>query len=630
MNRRLAAIVFALVAAAVGCASKQGVVPAAMPDDAAPVLGAAISADGSAPAPFEWGARALADMKYAGPADARDVAKTRRIYIQLKMRNVNALLRYATQASQPGNALYRQFLTPQEIATRFGATAADQAKVVAYFERYGMRVDVWPQRELVRVTGTLSQLARAFHTNFARYRYGSATAIAPAHPPRFDRALPVTAVVNLLGYTPLASVGPIRAGTQEFSGYTPQQLSRGFDYTGAYSFGYTGAGITVGVLAVGQLNQGDAPLESATYSYKLANIVLVTPFPIATQPGATPSPGPTTGNDSGEVAIDTQIVAMLAPRATEQFIFDQGDGYGELELAIAKNAVDTISYSAGNPESYSLAAGTVNASGTGSFQVALATLAIEGIAFFASSGDNGSTTQPCTYTYLRASCVTYPASDPNAVAVGAVNAPLDDAGNLIGQITAWSTYTSGGGPEPTPPGSACNCIGSGGGYSIVATAPPWQRSGLGVSGAREVPDMALDGDPKSGSAITHNGVAGLGNGTSMAAPMANAQWGLVLAACKASPACSTAKGAKPYRLGNPAPLLYAIYRNAAPGKLRYKHVFYDVLYGDNQPTLPTALPSPVPSPAGYMAGPGYDLVTGLGVPFTGHLIDAVVPGAGAP
>ena len=94
--------------------------------------------------------------------------------------------------------------------------------------------------------------------------------------------------------------------------------------------------------------------------------------------------------------------------------------------------------------------------------------------------------------------------------------------------------------------------------------------------------------------------------------------------------CDTAGGAKPYRLGNAAPWFYKIYEGKA--NLKYSQVFFDVIYGNNQakPATPVpASPSPFPTPVGYSAGPGYDLVTGLGVPFVGHLIDAIVTGATA-
>jgi hypothetical protein len=105
-----------------------------------------------------------------------------------------------------------------------------------------------------------------------------------------------------------------------------------------------------------------------------------------------------------------------------------------------------------------------------------------------------------------------------------------------------------------------------------------------------------------------------------------AMWALVVQACKASVTCQ-ASGASghPWRLGNAAPYFYSIYQNGnlvsggsrpAPSGfpyLDYTHTFYDVVYGNNA----------MPGVAGYNAGTGYDMATGLGVPYARHLITAV-------
>jgi hypothetical protein len=102
-------------------------------------------------------------------------------------------------------------------------------------------------------------------------------------------------------------------------------------------------------------------------------------------------------------------------------------------------------------------------------------------------------------------------------------------------------------------------------------------------------------------------------------------WALVLQACKATNGCGTASlGAHSYRLGNPNGLFYKIYKSGSTGVngLAYGQVFSDVLYGENQANGAGATPGP-PITGCCTAGTGYDLVTGLGAPFAGHLIQAV-------
>ena len=102
-------------------------------------------------------------------------------------------------------------------------------------------------------------------------------------------------------------------------------------------------------------------------------------------------------------------------------------------------------------------------------------------------------------------------------------------------------------------------------------------------------------------------------------------WALVLSACKQTPACAAkGTGPHPYRLGNAAPLFYGIYNNAA----QYPTTFYDVVYGNNGVIPCTQLgfcPQPLPTPEpGFNAGVGFDLTTGIGVPFARHLIQSIV------
>jgi hypothetical protein len=105
-----------------------------------------------------------------------------------------------------------------------------------------------------------------------------------------------------------------------------------------------------------------------------------------------------------------------------------------------------------------------------------------------------------------------------------------------------------------------------------------------------------------------------------------AAWAIVLQACKASSTCATATGAHSWRLGNPNALVYQIYANRG----RYASTLYDVLAGENGDTSGYQGGPLVTYYPGYQAGTGYDLVTGLGVPFVGHLINAVVSGQNVP
>jgi subtilase family serine protease len=325
------------------------------------------------------------------------------------------------------------------------------------------------------------------------------------------------------------------------------------------------------------------------------------PAPATPLPSASPTTQPAPGSNAGYPA---EGIVEYDP---------------EIEEAIADNTADVISLSFGIGEA-DYVGGGYDASGAGVEPEEFAALASEGIAVFVSSGDNGvlecSSSSPCP---------DWPGSDPNVTSVGGVNLPVNEFGQLTGNITAWGDTNGGNGSAP-----GATWGGSGGGTSSIFAAPTWQKNDIGAS-MREQPDIALDGDPFTGvtvyseeqSSSPPSGSFYEVGGTSVAAPEAAAMWALVLQACKATPSCATASYAgHAYRLGNAAPYFYGIYHATAPGSppaaLPYPQVFYDVVYGEN--AVPNSNNVIV---TGAKAGPGYDLVTGIGVPFGGHLIQAV-------
>ncbi len=166
----------------------------------------------------------------------------------------------------------------------------------------------------------------------------------------------------------------------------------------------------------------------------------------------------------------------------------------------------------------------------------------------------------------------YPSASPEVVSVGGTTLSLTQAGQWSAE-TGWAD--------------------GGGGYSQAFALPSYQQ-GDGFSGdandQRTNPDVAADADPNTGVAIydpydfgTADPWAQIG-GTSLATPL----WAGMAAIADQGRAIA---GAMP--LGSSAMLtdLYDLAK-IAPGD------FHDITQGNN----------------GYPAGPGYDLVTGLGSP----------------
>ena len=134
--------------------------------------------------------------------------------------------------------------------------------------------------------------------------------------------------------------------------------------------------------------------------------------------------------------------------------------------------------------------------------------------------------------------------------------------------------------------------GSGGGVSSLFDRPPWQAGVTTTNNTlrRLTPDVAAVADKDTGAVIVVGQQLAVGGGTSQAAPI----WAGIAAVMNQY---LTANGGR--ALGDLNPLLYRLAAGAArPG-------FHDITLGTN---------------AVAVAGPGYDMITGLGSPDVDNLV----------
>jgi subtilase family serine protease len=197
------------------------------------------------------------------------------------------------------------------------------------------------------------------------------------------------------------------------------------------------------------------------------------------------------------------------------------------------------------------------------------------------TGDNGATSQQYNMTDLYTSrAVSWPATDPLVTAVGGTQLDLRHDGTRRAPDQAWSD--------------------SGGGVSIAFTRPAYQDGVKSVTGgARGVPDVSMDASCRSAVAIYGSFYASGGQwnpecGTSLSAPLFA---GIVALADQ------YAGHGKAHGLGLINPALYRIAARHEPGVV-------DVQTGNNTQTF--AQGGRQYTVPGFAAGPGYNLVTGLG------------------
>ena len=220
-----------------------------------------------------------------------------------------------------------------------------------------------------------------------------------------------------------------------------------------------------------------------------------------------------------------------------------------------------------------------------------------GVTFLVAAGDDGA------YGDYRSDgdekvTVEDPAASPDVVAVGGTELQnLDAAGDYPGTGAngeiAWGNGTN----------SGSQAGGGGGGISTIEPEPTWQQkvvpTSIDPTGGRAVPDVAWDADPATGFPVYYStpddsdnfGWTVLG-GTSIAAP----QWAGLIAI--ADQERVQGDGGTPLTgYDQTLPALYSLPSSD----------YHDIVIGDN----------------GYPAGPGYDLVTGLGSPVANLLVPAL-------
>jgi kumamolisin len=443
------------------------------------------------------------------------------------------------------------------------------------------------------VEGTGAAMARAFGVDVHDYRgkpvhdyRGKHSQIFYASPqqPGVPAAVheEVTALGRILGYTPHHSADrwqlPLEVPGQ---GLTPPALLRAYNIAPMREAGFTGEGVTVVVFAFDGFDQADLDLFADTF--KLPRF---TPDVVGGQPQSR----------RGEATMDLEAIHAIAPGAKTVLVNArptvEGDGAYE---KIAKMMQDADQRYPGAVWSLSIGWGCdrlITAADLVPVRAALADAHKNGTTAFDASGDLAGLeckggeewSAPPHEDDVGLDAV---ASMPEMTSVGGTTLSTDDTGGWL-EETAWFD-------APLSQGTA-------GGVSALFDRPIWQ-AGLRLdqgAGKRLTPDISAVADPFTGVKIVFNQQVIVSGGTSVSAPL----WAGITAVINEY---VTQRGGS--ALGDLNPLLY---RAAEGARLP---AFHDVVRGGN---------------AVYNAGPGYDLVTGLGTPDVDNLAKVLLVAKGLP
>ncbi len=500
------------------------------------------------------------------------------LYISLHGRNARQVDALIAALNAPGSPIYRRYLTPQQYGAYFGADPARYAAAIASLRRAGFTIEALPaNRTDILASAPASVVSAYFQTPIdlrsERGRIYFANRFVPAIPRELD-AEAISGLDDYVTFHPHWRVRPYALSGGEFS-WAPADLAAAYDLGPLYaaSPALDGKGVTIANATCGAASPSD--LAQFQRKFRLPRAALVSTGTGGALQAACASYG------NGESTLDVDSALGVAREATfhqvvahgpANALFDKSYSYIVNDLGASVHVVTT---SWGTCER--------DMAGTPSLTIdekLFAQAATEGQAWFSASGDNG--TDDCEDGKTALS-VDFPGSSPYVTSVGGTNVT---AAISHGSVTAWRAESA---------WQYANSNGaSGGGKSILFPKPPFQARLTPKDGTRDVPDVALLADDLNDGMWIYQGgrlQSGWG-GTSEAAP----QWAGLLAIV-----VQRYRGAAVER---PNARLYDL-----AGTSAYAQLFHDVRTGTN--AVPARF-DPYGAFAGFQAGPGFDLCTGLG------------------
>jgi kumamolisin len=464
----------------------------------------------------------------------------------------------------------RKYLTREQFARLYGASAGDLKKVQSFAKQYGLQiVNENRASRTVKLTGTVQAFNAAFGVELRHYQHASGTYRGRTGEITIPATLE-TVVQGVFGLDDRPQAKPhfrIRKDSQvaQAAGavsYTPVQVAE------AYSFptGESGSGQCIAVIELG------GGYQTSDLDTFFANLGIAAPSVTAVSvDGASNSPGGDPSGADGEVELDIEVAGAVAPGAQIAAYFAPNTDQGFIDAvttavhdATLKPSIISISW--GGPES------SWTQQSRDALNSACEDASTMGVTVLVACGDNGATdgTSGATPT------VDFPAASPYVVACGGTTLTL--SGSSIQSEKVWNDLSQNEGA-------------TGGGVSEVFALPSFQQSANvpkapnGFVG-RGVPDVAGDADPVTGYSVIVDGQQSVIGGTSAVAPL----WAGLFALINQS------LGAN---VGYVNPLLYSANEEAT---------FHDITSGNN---------------GGYSAGPGWDACTGLGSPNGAALLAAL-------
>jgi len=464
----------------------------------------------------------------------------------------------------------RRYLSREEYAASHGADPADIAQVETFARSHGLTVvESSVARRSVFLSGNAADIGMAFGTSIEHFEHDDGTYRGRTGPLSVPSNL-VDIVEGVFGIDDRPVARPhfqrhreSRIAPRATGGaFTPPELAKLYNFP----TGLDGTGQCIAIIELGGgYRTGDIKAYFKQLGLPVPKVQTVRVDGGKNQPT-------TADSADGEVMLDIEVVASLAPKALIAVYFAPNTDKGFLD-AITKAIHDTthkpsvISISWGGPED------SWTAQSKSTYDQAFQTAAALGVTVCCAAGDNGSADGESD----GKAHVDFPAASPFVLGCGGTK--LVASGPTITQETVWnenaSSATGGGVSDFFPKPSYQNNAG------IPPSANPPHKAGRGV------PDVSGDADPATGYIVRVDAQEFSIGGTSAVAPL----WAGLITLVNQQLA---------HPVGYLNPLIY--------GSLSASAGFRDITAGNN---------------GAYPAKTGWDACTGLGSPNGTQLLQAL-------
>ena len=538
------------------------------------------------------------------------------------------------QAQQdPSSPQFRQWLTPEEYADRFGLSTADLGRVTAWLERMGFsNVQAARGRTFVTMSGVAAVVRYAFQTPIHHYLVNGTRHYANASEPALPVELEgmVAGIRGLSDFHPRAHARPKPRYTSSITGnhfVAPGDFATVYNLQPLYSSGIDGTGQSIAVVGqTGQTGQMDFTTNPPSAAYVQASDMeafqaasgLPIKDPTFISDGFNPQ---ASSGDEQESALDLEWAGAVARGATIIYV-NSPDAFTSAQYAVDNNVAPIISLTYGLCEDASkqgLPLSQVN-----SMNAVFQQANVQGITVVVASGDVGAADCEFSNSPTIASNglgVDFPASSPYVTGMGGT-----EFNEGTGTYWSASNGTNSGSalsyiPEmvwndtANPDNTGAFISATGGGVSVIFAKPSWQQgAGVPNDGFRDVPDVSLDASNfHDGYLMCDDGWCT--NGYRNSATFFDVIGGTSAGAPTFAGIVALINQQTHSRQGNVNPTLYSLAR-------RTPSAFHDITVGNNIVPCRLGTPNCTTGSMGYSAGVGYDQATGLGTVDAYNLVTA--------